>query len=202
MKLKQKSLKDIRSFDKEPSWDEPLSPVVIAREYPNKNVKVRFCAAFTPVGVHYVCTKPEDMKVPFPERKGKSFPIWCPDFDSENEVFNAETCDCCLLLSDKNHLGKGKIYYYTQGFIETTNKKGKKTWGDMQVIVLDSGAISAIKNVYETSGNGIDPQDRKEGYALWIKYENATKPVKWSINKAEDIPLKEIDSYSKEDLID
>ena len=166
-------------------------------------MNLRFCAPFTPVGVHYVCTKPSDMGVPFPERKGKVFPIWCPDFDSENEVFTGETCECCKPpLCEKGYLGKGKIYYYTQGFIESKDKKGRKTWGDMQCIVLDAGAISAIKNIYETSGNGIDPQDKKEGYAIWLKYENATKPVTWRASKAEDIRVKDIEGYSKDDLVD
>ena len=201
--LKRKSLKDIKSYERAPSWDEELSPVIISREYPNKNIKVRFCAEFTPIGAHYVFTKPSDMKLPYPERKGKMFIIWCPDFDSENEVFTGETCECCKEpLCNKGYLGKGKIYYYTQGFIETKDKKGRKTWGEMQVIVLDAGAIRAIKNVYETSGNGIDPQSKKDGYALWLKYENETKPVTWRVSKGEDIPLKEIEGYSKDDIID
>ena len=201
-KVKSKSLKDLRSFDKEPSWDEQLEPVVFSRAYQNKNKKIRLCAPFTPVGAHYVLTKPSDMGKPFPERTGKSFIVWCPDFDSETEVSSAETCDCCKLLSDKNHLGKIKVYYYTQGFIESTDKKGRKNWGEMQTIVLEAGAISAIKNIYETSGNGIDPQDRKNGYAIWLKYDNSVKPVKWLASKAEDIPLKDIDGYSKDDLVD
>ena len=201
-KVKSKSLKDLKSFDKEPSWDEQLDPVVFSRAYQNKNKKIRLCAPFTPVGAHYVLTKPSDMGKPFPERTGKSFVVWCPDFDSETEVSSAETCDCCKLLSDKNHLGKIKVYYYTQGFIESTDKKGRKSWGEMQTIVLEAGAISAIKNIYETSGNGIDPQDRKNGYAIWLKYDNSVKPVKWLASKAEDIPLKDIDGYSKDDLVD
>ena len=202
-KLKQKSFSEIKSFAKEPSWDEELNPVTVSKCCENKNVKIRICAPMTPLGMHFVCTKPSDMALPFNQRTGKVFPVWCPDFDPDSETFIHDKCECCNdTFSQKQYIGKGKIFYYTQGFIETKDKKGRTTWGDMQVLVFDSMAIQAIRNVYETTGNCIDPYDKKEGYSLWVKYDTSTKPTKYYISKDKDIPLKEIEGYSKDDLID
>ena len=202
-KLKQKSFSEIKSFAKEPSWDEELNPVTVSKCCENKNVKIRICAPMTPIGMHFVCTKPSDMALPFNQRVGKVFPVWCPDFDPDSETFIHDKCECCNdTFSQKQYIGKGKIFYYTQGFIESKDKKGRTTWGDMQVLVFDSMAIQAIRNVYETTGNCIDPYNKKEGYSLWVKYDTSTKPTKYYISKDRDIPLKEIEGYSKDDLVD
>ena len=190
------------SYDKEKSWDSDLEVCILSKEYAGKNIKVRLATQITPFLRHWIPTKPSDMALSYKERTGSCFPVWCPDFDCDSEESSRDTCEVCMNFSDKKKLGKGQVVYYVQGFIWHKNKKGEGTWGELRVIALDVGAIREIQNIIETSGNGIEPNSAKDGYSIWLKYDNSAMPAKWSAQKAEDIPLKKISSFNKEDIID
>lgn len=201
-KVSGKSLSDIKGYAREKSWDKDLGVVDIQKEYPGKAVEIRLGGKFYSFLMHWINTKPDDMGKNYKEKTGSAFPVWCPDWDSEAEQSTAETCLVCTDYSSKEKLGRGQVRWYVNGFMRKKKKDGSSSWSECTAFVLPAGAIAEIKTVMETAGNGIEPQHKNDGYSLWFKYDDSQKPAKWNVQKATDIPLKKIKTYSKEDLID
>lgn len=204
---KGKKFSDVKSGGKDRKhWADQLDPIRWTSQYEGKSKLVRFVSDLFPEGTHWICTDTDDLgKNSFGTTlKGKRFMVVCPDWNPEEERSSRTTCDCCSKFNTAEMLGGIKINWYVQAYVASKDKKsGKIKWGDEPVIlVLPTTAVTEIKNMIETVGNGVDPQDSKHGYGIWLTYTNSGKgKASWSAQKDKEISLKEL-GMSKDEIID
>ena len=205
VKYKGKGFAGVKSgeFNKK-SWDAQLEPVRWTSQYAEKTTLIRIVSPLFPVATHWVYTSLEDMgKNNYSESLvGKRFMVTCPDWNPEEERSSATTCYICQHLTKKEYLGRANIQWYVQAFV-AKKKDGKIKWEEEpRVIILPTAAVTEIKTMMETVGNGVEPQDKKHGYAIWLTYKNGgAGKSSWSAQKDSEISFKKL-GFDESDIID
>jgi len=205
IKFKGKGFKGVKSgdFDRK-SWDANLEPIRWTSQFEGKQMAVRFTSDLFPVAVHWIYTSLEDLgKNNYSESLvGKRFMVTCPDWNPEEEKSSATSCYCCKHLTGKEHLGRAGVMWYVQAFV-AKKKDGKLKWPEEpSVYIFPTSAITEIKTMMETVGNGVEPQDPKHGYFIWLTYKNGgSGKSSWSCQKDSELSFKKL-GFDSEDIID
>lgn len=205
VKYKGKGFAGVKSGEyNRKSWDAQLEAVRWTSQYADKTTLIRIVSPLFPVATHWVYTSLEDLgKNNYSESLvGKRFMVTCPDWNPEEEQSSATTCYICKHLTKKEYLGKANIQWYVQAFV-AKKKDGKIKWEEEpKVIILPTPAVTEIKTMMETVGNGVEPQDKKHGYAIWLTYKNGgAGKSNWSAQKDSEISFKKL-GFDEDDIID
>ena len=196
VKYKGKGFAGVKSGGSERKhWADQLDPVRFTSQYANKSVLLRIVSDIFPEGTHWIYTDLDDIgKNSFgTQLKGKRFMVVCPDWNPEEEKSSKSSCYCCQHLSSSDMLGGIKINWYLQAYV-AKKKDGKIKWSEEPIVlILPTSAITEIQKMMETVGNGVEPNDRKHGYGIWLTYSNTGKgKASWSCQKDNEVSFKEL----------
>jgi len=175
-----KPISQIKPFSNDPKWEDAVQFI----EFPdNKLVLLRIVGDIEVLSRHWIKTI-----------TGKSFPAWCPQFDSVEEVWD-ERRPC---PAHDDFQDKAQKVIIGNAIIRSLQERGEDS--PVRGFMLPHATNDDLRAIAELIK--IDPADKEKGVDIAVKYNpKAAGNKKWSLQRGNETPLtKEEQKYDYYDF--